>query len=165
MDDGLQRAIERGELDWTGFHAAFCRKSGSTPDPTALAHAASDMFRLNVGMLPVLAACQRLGVPTGVLSNTCDPHWRFLASGAYAILPGRFRTIVLSHEVGAVKPEPEIYALAARRAGVEPQRIFFCDDLPGHVEAARAAGWDAAIFESSHGLVEQLARRGLSLGL
>jgi len=72
---------------------------------------------------------------------------------------------VLSHEAGAVKPEPAIYELAAARAGVEPGRIFFCDDLPGHVAAARAAGWDAEVFASAAMLSGQLARRGLALGL
>jgi len=165
MEGGLQRALERGEIGWPEFHAEFSRRSGSRPDASALARATSDMFHLNVGMLPVLAACRRRGVPTGILSNTCDPHWRFLASGAYAILPGSFREVVLSHEAGAIKPERAIYELAAARAGVEPHRIFFCDDLPVHVEAAREAGWDAEVFESAAALSVQLDRRGLALGL
>jgi glucose-1-phosphatase len=165
MDGGLQSAIERGEIDWPEFHAEFSRRSGTRPDAEALALATSDMFSLNVAMLPVLAACRRLGIATGILSNTCDPHWRFLASGGYEILPGGFRELVLSHEERSAKPDRAIYDVAAARAGVPAERIFFCDDLPGHVEAARAAGWDAEVFVSAAGLVDQLARRGLDLGL
>jgi glucose-1-phosphatase len=165
MHAGLQQALERGDIRWPEFHAEFSRRTGTRCDPDALARAASDMFWLNVGMLPLIAACERAGVPMGILSNTCDPHWRFLTSGTYAVLPGGFREIVLSHEVGAAKPERSIYDLATARAGVDPERIFFCDDLPPHVDAARAAGWDAECFESAHLLTEQLARRGLNLGL
>jgi glucose-1-phosphatase len=165
MDGGLQHAIERGDIDWPEFHAEFSRRSGTLPDAAALARATSDMFSLNVAMLPVVAACRRLGIPTGILSNTCDPHWRFLASGDYAILPGGFREVVLSHEERSAKPDRAIYDVAAARAKVPLERIFFCDDLPGHVEAARAAGWDAELFVSAAGLVDQLARRGLDLGL
>jgi HAD superfamily hydrolase (TIGR01549 family) len=53
--------------------------------------------------------------------------------------------IVYSHEVGLAKPDPEIYALAARRLGVEPQEIVFLDDSQRCVDGARAAGWHAVL--------------------
>jgi len=81
------------------------------------------------------------------------------------VLPGHFREIVLSHEVRSVKPEPAIYQLAARRAGVPPEKIFFCDDIPAHVEAAQLAGWQAEVFTSAGNLIDALDRRGLKLGL
>ena len=165
MEGGLQKAIERGDIDWPEFHAEFSRRSGTQPDPAALARAASDMFRLNTAMLPIIAGCRRAGVPMGILSNTCDPHWKFLISGGYAILPGGFREIVLSHEEHSAKPERAIYDVATVRAGVPPERIFFCDDLAPHIDTARAVGWDAELFVSAHQLADQLARRGLRLGV
>ena len=109
MEGGLQKAIERGDIDWPEFHAEFSRRTGTTPDPVALARAASDMFRLNTAMLPIIAGCRRAGVPMGILSNTCAPHWDFLVSSGYAILPGGFREIVLSHEERSAKPDRAIY--------------------------------------------------------
>ena len=165
MGQGLQEALERGDCDWEGFHAEFSRRTSTASDPEALARAASDMFALKVETLPVIAALERIGCPSGILSNTCGVHWRQLLEGRFAILPGRFRPIVLSHEVRAAKPAADIFAVAARRADVPPERIFFCDDTPGHVAAARAAGWDAEVFVSAAGLADALARRGLNLGL
>ena len=46
-----------------------------------------------------------------------------------------------------------------------PERIFFCDDILAHVEAARGAGWQAEVFTSAAGLIDDLDRRGLKLGL
>lgn len=165
MDGGLQEALERGAIDWAEFHAEFCRRTGTRPDPAGLARAASDMFRLNPAMLPLIAGCRRAGVPMGILSNTCAPHWQFLVAGGYAILPGGFRELVLSHEAKSSKPDRLIYEVAAARAGVPPDRIFFCDDLASHVDAARSAGWDAEVFTSAPALTEQLSRRGLRLGV
>ncbi|MFM7242955.1 MAG: HAD family hydrolase [Planctomycetaceae bacterium] len=164
-DAELLRALESGRIAWGGFHAEFIRRTDAVVTPAALAEAASDMFRLNVPILPVVASLCRLGVPLGILSNTCDPHWRHLAASGYAVLSRSFREVVLSHEASAVKPDRGIYELAAARAGVPAERIFFCDDLPAHVDAARAAGWDAEVFRSAHELADQLARRGLNLGL
>jgi FMN phosphatase YigB (HAD superfamily) len=162
---GLQADLEGGRIDWDGFVAQFSRRTATRPDPARLATAAADMFSLNVAMLPVIAGLERARVPLGILSNTCDLHWSHLLGLGWGVLPGGFRRIVLSHEAGCSKPEPRIFAVAAEQAGVAPEAIFFCDDLPEHVTAARAAGWDAELFTSAATLVDQLARRGLNLGL
>lgn len=161
----LETRLERGLIDWPEFHADFSRRTDTSPDAGALADAASDMFALNVAMLPVIAGLERAGIPTGILSNTCGIHWTHLVSKGYAVLPGRFAATVLSHEVAAVKPDPAIYAAAAARVGVLPEDIFFCDDIPAHVAAARTCGWDAEVFESAAGLIDDLHRRGLNLGV
>jgi putative hydrolase of the HAD superfamily len=163
--DGLQADLERGTIDWPAFHGEFSRRTGTRSDPGALAAAAAEMFELNVGILPVIAALQRRRIPIGILSNTCDIHWRHLLGRGWGVLPGGFRPVVLSYEIGASKPEPAIFARAAERAGTPPEQIFFCDDLPEHVAAARAAGWDAELFTSAPLLADQLARRGMRLGL
>lgn len=165
MESGLHESLERGRIDWGGFHDEFSRRTGTASDPAALAHAASDMFALKVDMLPVVAGLERAGCRIGILSNTCDAHWAHLLSKRHAILPGNFEATVLSHEVGLMKPEPAIYELAARLAGVPPERIFFCDDIAAHVEAARAAGWDAELFTTAGALIDALDRRGVNLGV
>lgn len=162
---GLQERLERGAIDWRAFHDDLCRRTGTTADPAALAHAASDMFELKIDMLPVIAGLERTGLGLGILSNTCGPHWEHLLGRRFAVLPGNFRRIILSHEIGAAKPDPDIYRIAAERAGVPAERIFFCDDIPAHVEAARAAGWQAEVFTSAAALVDALDRRGLKLGM
>lgn len=162
LDLDLHDAVERGALDWGGFHSEFCRRTRTTLDAALLAHAVSDMFSLNIAMLPLIARLTRAGCRLGILSNTCGPHWHHLTRVAnYGVLTTGFETIVLSHEVGCRKPEPEIFQTAARMAGVTPERIFFTDDIESHVVAARAAGWDAEVFTSAAALAETLTRRGL----
>jgi glucose-1-phosphatase len=165
MEGDLHERIERGEIGWLEFHDEFSRQTGTTSDPEALARAASDMFSLKIDMLPVIAGLERTGCGLGILSNTCGPHWEHLLAQRYSVLPGNFQEIVLSHEVRATKPGLDIYRLAAERVGAPPDKIFFCDDIPAHVEAARVAGWQAEIFTSASGLIDALDRRGLKLGL
>jgi glucose-1-phosphatase len=124
------------------------------------------MFSLKIEMLPLITRLTRAGCGLGILSNTCGPHWDHLTQVAgYGALNNGIDTIVLSHEVGCRKPEPEIFAIAARMAGVAPERIFFTDDIEEHVVAARAAGWDGEVFTSAIGLADALTRRGLPCGL
>ena len=163
--DDRPRRIETGLLAWDTLHAEFVRAMAVEVDVDALARAAGDIFTLRVEMLPVIAAIERAGVPLGILSNTCDIHWQHLLRCRYGIMPGGISPLVLSYEVGAMKPHPSIYEAAVAKAGVPADRIFFCDDIPAHVEAARAAGWDAEVFTGARQLVEQLASRGVPMGL
>lgn len=165
VSEGLQEQLERGRLNWDEFHAEFSRRTGTNSDPTRLARAAADMFEPLAGMYPVIAGLARAGCPFGILSNTCGLHWEHLVAGRPWVLAEGPRELVLSHEVGALKPDRRIYDVAAARAGVPPERIFFCDDIPAHVAAAREAGWDAEVFRSAAGLIDALDRRGLALGI
>jgi len=162
---GLQNDLEIGRITWPEFHDAFSRRTGTRSDPSALAAAAADMFWLNVPILPVVAALERARIPIGILSNTCDIHWNQILGQRWGIVPGGFREIVLSYEERVAKPDAGIFQVAAARAGVPPERIFFCDDLLEHVEAARRAGWDAEVFVSAAELAAALRNRGLRLGL
>ncbi|MGW4561949.1 HAD-IA family hydrolase [Streptomyces sp. NPDC004561] len=96
------------------------------------------------------------GVFVGLLSNlppSWERHRRYLADDSL------FDGIVCSYAVGSRKPEPEIFRIAAERAGLEPHRCVLVDDLEKNVAGAMAAGWQAVLFHDA----EQAARqvRGL----
>lgn len=57
-----------------------------------------------------------------------------------------FESGVVSARVQQVKPEPQIYALAARHFGAPPEQLVFIDDVVDNVHAARQAGWQAVHF-------------------
>lgn len=56
-----------------------------------------------------------------------------------------FDTMVLSYQVGLVKPEPEIYQLTATRLELTPQECVFVDDAEQNCVAARQQGMKAII--------------------
>jgi putative hydrolase of the HAD superfamily len=69
--------------------------------------------------------------------------------------------VVLSYRVGAQKPDPRIYraALAGRRpAGA---RVFYADDRPDLIRAARRLGLIAMRFRSVRDLRERFRRHGV----
>jgi len=159
------RRTETGQLAAELLHAEFVREMSVDVSADAFARAAGDIFSLRAEMLPVIAGIERAGIPLGILSNTCDMHWHHILRCRYGVLPGGIGTRVLSYEVGAMKPDRSVYDAATEQAGVSPEGIFFCDDIPAHVEAARAVGWDAEVFTGARQLVEQLATRGVRIGL
>lgn len=72
-----------------------------------------------------------------------------------------FGDIIVSGAVKMLKPDPEIYQLAAKRFCVDPQSALFIDDRQDNVDAARACGFHAHRFSDAPTLRSQLERHGL----
>ena len=68
-----------------------------------------------------------------------------------------FDAIVISSEVGVMKPELKIYRLALGQLKVEPAEAVFVDDMPANVEAARLLGMQAIRFQSPEQILDELA--------
>jgi putative hydrolase of the HAD superfamily len=160
--DGLQREYELGRVSSEQFYERFCEATGTRPDYDALERAASDIFEVNVSILPLVACLERAGYRLGILSNTCRSHWEHCRR-KFRIVAESFSVYALSYEIHAMKPDAAIFRSAAELAGVAPEEIFFTDDTPGHVAGARAAGFDAVQYVSTPELAAELRSRGVRL--
>lgn len=67
-------------------------------------------------------------------------------------------TILISAEVGLLKPDPRMFALAAARLGVAPQEAIFVDDVPRNVDGAQAAGMHGIHFQSTDQTTAEIRR-------
>jgi glucose-1-phosphatase len=160
FNDGLMRQYETGRQTSREFYEAFCKAIGARPDFDALAWAASDIFTVNSPVLPLAAHLREAGYPMGVLSNTCELHWKYCVDH-FRIVAEDFHPHVLSCRVHAMKPDAAIFQTAADLAGFRPEEIFFVDDLAENVAGARAAGFDAVQFTSAAQLANDLRQRGV----
>jgi len=97
-----------------------------------------------------------------LLSNTNPIHFEMIRA-AYPHLR-HFHRLVLSHEVKAMKPAPEIYRAAIDAAQCRPEECFFTDDILEYVEGARLMGIDAVQFESREQIERELSARGIGVG-
>ena len=71
-----------------------------------------------------------------------------------------FADAVVSGEIGLVKPDPRIFALAIERCQLSPARTAYVDDMPVNVDAGRAAGLRALRFTTPERLREDLRALG-----
>ena len=95
-----------------------------------------------------------------VLSNTNALHFEMLRE-SYGHLLRHFDDLVLSYEVRAMKPQPEIYQAAVECAGCLPEECFYTDDIAAYVAAARAMGIDGVQFHSCEQIEGELRARGI----
>jgi len=99
--------------------------------------------RANADWLEHLAAFRSRGLFVGMLSNlppSWERHRRHLVDDTH------FDDLVCSYAVGVRKPDPEIFQLAAQRAGRAPQDCILVDDMEKNCAGAIAAGWRAVHF-------------------
>jgi len=164
FDEGLQERYESGLISNREFYETFCERTGldggSRPDADALLEAGSDIFEINVPMIPVVAQLREAGYRMGILSNTCDCHWEFCLR-RYRLLSESFSVHALSFRIHAAKPSAAIFRAAAKLADVDPRDVFFVDDIAGHVAGAKAAGFDAVQYTSTRELVAELWKRAI----
>lgn len=153
-DDDLQNRYETGLISGQEFVDTIARALDRKLDTGEMLQAAADMFVPNHGILPVLDEVNRLGIPIGLLSNTCEAHWKWILELRYPQVVGRFDPVILSFEAKSMKPDPLIYEVATRAAKRDPGDIFFTDDRHENVDAARVAGWQAAPFTSADRLFD-----------
>ncbi|MBI5760960.1 MAG: HAD family phosphatase [Planctomycetales bacterium] len=161
IDTGLQWRFERGWLTEREFQRELERVLEHEFDFDELIRAGSDIFEENVSLLPVLDELHARGIRLVLLSNTCISHFRFVAE-TYRVLE-RFDDVVLSCEVGHLKPEPEIFEAAVAAIGCPPDRCFYTDDISEYVATGRRFGLHAEVFEGTDKLLGHLARLGVDV--
>lgn len=67
-----------------------------------------------------------------------------------------FDDIIVSAEVGLVKPDPEIFRLSARNLGVRPDEAVFTDDLTEYLEGAEKTGMQTILYKNLEDFKRQL---------
>ena len=69
--------------------------------------------------------------------------------------------IVISGEVGAVKPDPEIFEIMLKRIGRPASECLFIDDAHPNIEEAERMGFVTILFKSPEELDQELHKLGL----
>lgn len=69
-----------------------------------------------------------------------------------------FDAVVLSSDVGMVKPHPEIYEYMSRQLHILPEECLMIDDLAGNIEGARQAGMQGVVCETVDQLKKDLKK-------
>ena len=150
--------LETGQIEPRDFVDRFCRLIDLRADYDKFCEIWSCIFTGTLvpeSMLEGLARRYRLVL----VSNTNAIHFEMIQR-SYPLLR-HFHDLVLSHEVGAAKPDPRIYEVALEKAGCRPGECFYTDDIAEFVEAAKALGIDAVQFESAAQIEREMRERGI----
>jgi HAD superfamily hydrolase (TIGR01509 family) len=141
--------------------ARLLRASGIDPRPdlvAGLVEMDTDLMathaRLYDDTIPFLSELRTRGIRIALVSN-CSQYTRQLLNDL-GVAP-MADAVILSCEVGAVKPSPGIYLRALSDLGAAPADALMVDDQPSYCAGAQAAGVKA-VQMIRPGLEERLPR-------
>jgi HAD superfamily hydrolase (TIGR01509 family) len=154
------------------FLLASCPGDGADQVLDELARMEAAIWRSGVRLfddvLPALGGLRRAGRRLAIVSN-CS--WQTAGVLEAIGLPGEVDVVVLSFEVGLVKPDPAILRLALERLGADPAGAALVDDVPANLDAARALGMATVLMDRggvavapSHPVARDLAEAAAALG-
>lgn len=118
-------------------------------------------FNINPAVVAIIASLRPRAPRMLVLSNMNIEGKHHLLGPARFCGPvdwtALFDRLLLSCDLGMVKPEPGIFEACVEAAGADPARCLLIDDTRVNVEAARAAGMHAVHFTDADSLAAILA--------
>jgi HAD superfamily hydrolase (TIGR01509 family) len=101
-------------------------------------------------VIPGAAETVRRVAATHPVAIASSAHRAVIEAAVDALgLHGVLDQIVSSDDVGAGKPDPDVYLLAASRLGVEPSRCLVVEDSVNGVRAGKAAGMTVALVPNA----------------
>jgi glucose-1-phosphatase len=156
----MVQRYESGQITAETFSGDVRALLGLEIGHDAFAAAWADIFWLNEPIGRLVADLKRRGYTLVLGSNTNDLHAAQFRR-QFAETLGHFDRLVLSYEIGHIKPASAFYHACAEAAGAPPADCVFIDDLPENVEGARAAGLVGVVFRDVPSLLEAL--RGLGV--
>ena len=152
----IHREFEKGMISENEFINTVLAGVNHKMDSATFSKIYSDIFTPNNGVISLLPALKKK-FKLILLSNT-DPLHKKYGWMNYQFL-SQFDHLVLSFEVGSVKPEEKIFSAVEALSKVPPQKHLYIDDIVEYVDAAKKIGWDAIRFLNYSQLFEELKSR------
>ena len=156
--DAFWSGTDRGLYSGDEMEKRICELLGCTFTRQELLALQARAFSLDAEAL-ALAAAVAERVRVGILTNNAPLLPEALPVHFPEVLRV-FDPILLSFQLGHVKPEPELFAAVQEYLGLAPGEILFIDDTAGHVRAAVSMGWDAVHYFAPGPLRRALQQRG-----
>ncbi len=159
--EDLRAGHNLGRLDGEEFHRQMCDRLEIEMRFSYFCQAWCDIFTLDS---ETVSLAERLSANYGIylLSNTGGLHWPFIEKKFD--LKRLFEGVVLSYEVGALKPDAAIYNAGIEDFGWVAENTVFIDDLKDNVAGAKSVGMAGIIFKSAQQTRQELEELGVTLG-
>jgi len=137
---------ESGRLTRETFYQAIRDAIGFHGDLAEFGGFFADIFTEIPAMTALPAELRRRGFKTYIFSNTNDLAIEHIRRNFPFFK--NFDGYVFSYEVGAMKPQPEIYAAMEKMSGKRGADLIYLDDRPENVAAGAARGWRSILHET-----------------
>jgi HAD superfamily hydrolase (TIGR01509 family) len=150
------RRFESGETEPMEFAEHFIAEWGLRFTPQAFLNEFTSWPRAFFEGARELLRELRTTYRVGCLSNSNPLHWE-----KFKDFEEDFDIVLMSHLLGSVKPDREIFMRALHQCEVKPSEVYFFDDSYDNVCAAQSLGITAFHVDGFKALLDVLRIQGL----
>jgi putative hydrolase of the HAD superfamily len=157
-----RRDYDRGIIDSRDYWSRIIDSGGKPVDSKILQalfeEDTASWTRINGAVLDWAFGLQKAGMRTGILSNMprdilkrIETRFRWFE---------RFEVRIFSCDIGANKPEAEIYRACLSALQLEAQKVLFLDDMFENVKGAERAGFKTVLFRNLDDALRRIGENG-----
>jgi putative hydrolase of the HAD superfamily len=137
-------SLQLGEVDNALYYQALSTGLGlSSKEVTVLLDDFYRGDRLNEPLINLISDLSARAVPVGLLSNNIRELRQEIDRHNLTHL---FDAIIISAEIGWVKPAPESYAIALDKLAAAAAKTLFIDDSLANIKGAEAVGLKSVLY-------------------
>lgn len=156
----IWQAANRGELSEQEVQTALKKEFGlSSLQAEKLCYYVKQTQLILFGSLELVKQVKDAGYNVYALSDNVHEILEYLKQkyDFWSLFDG----VVISADVGYLKPNPEIYQALLEQYQLDAEECLFLDDMPYNVEGAQAIGMSALQFENAEQCIQDLKRLGV----
>lgn len=138
----LNRQLDLGNIDYPSFKSKIIALTGK--GPIQVESLKSSQIVKNTPLISYIAELKqqyKIGLLSNIASNWIQSS--LLTPKEYLL----FDDVILSFQVGLIKPDPKIFKLACKRLKVEPNEVVLVDDIQNNCIAATTYGLHAICYQ------------------
>lgn len=165
--NGLDRAgpyrhaselLDKGKIEWDEFIALIADASGQTA--AEVTSNFRTMNTLDYKLVDLLKSLHK-NYPLGLVSNGNSTQLRALFQ--QYDLSSLFAEVIISSEVGLIKPDPAIFRLMIEKLGTPAEQTIFVDDNEQNIKAAQSMHMHGIWYQNLISLKRELHHLGINV--
>ncbi len=159
----ILREFDLGKMSEEDMEEYFSKYEGINLTREAIRDEIDAYLQLDRTLADMIGKLKNTGFKTILLSNANASFFERKIYKLYPEFKNLFDEIVISSEVGMVKPDKEIYLHTLEKISSKPEECVFIDDNKENVLASEKLGITGYVYTDSKSFAEYLKTLGINL--
>jgi epoxide hydrolase-like predicted phosphatase len=141
----------------------FSKYEGITSSKEEIQEQIDSYLKIDTELVNVIKQLKNKGYKTALLSNGNTAYFDRIVYPTYPEFKNLFGEIIISSDVGIVKPDKEIYLYALEKINSKPEESLFIDDNQTNIDGAVSVGINGYLYTDCDSFAEYIKKLGIDL--
>ena len=166
VDENLKnifKEFDLGRLSEDDILKYFLKYEGINSSKEKLQEEIDSYLKIDRKLIDVIKEIKSRGFKTVLLSNANAAFFKRKVFVVYPEFKNLFDEIIISSEIGMVKPDKEIFLYALNKINSKPEETLFIDDSKKNIDSASMLGINGLLYTDSNSFSNCIKNFGIDL--